>query len=346
MNEIRFLEIMGKIDDDLISYAIFDKKLNHNASNVTKRNISALGSVAAVAVLLICPLPTLTALGVDPAYNILYHIAPAIAQTFKPVHKICEEQGIEMSVISAEKAENRIKCYIAMRDVDEKYADTLDIDLFDFNIPCDCTGYCSFSDYSTDEDVSYFVVNMERLDGKEIPDGKITFYIDRVLFGRQRFKDILTNVDLSNVSKNPAVTNHVDNAEYGYQVHKNVQMKPEHYLLPDQTAISTPIEGTVITGIGYIDGSLHIQTYYENYDYIHHNGFFGVWLADRNGDWLRLSDTDWLEVMFPNETHTGQYREMIFNIPYQDLSNYQVIGDIYKTDGSIDGKWEITIPLE
>jgi len=52
MNELRFLEIMGKIDDDLISAAMSDTIQNQKESHViTKRNIYAFGSVAAVAVI-------------------------------------------------------------------------------------------------------------------------------------------------------------------------------------------------------------------------------------------------------------------------------------------------------
>ena len=50
MNELRFLEIMGKIDDDLIRGAMSDVK--QKDSRVTpKRNICAFGSVAAAAVI-------------------------------------------------------------------------------------------------------------------------------------------------------------------------------------------------------------------------------------------------------------------------------------------------------
>lgn len=50
MNELRFLEIMGKIDDDLIRGAMSDAK-QKDSRIVTKRNICAFGSVAAAAVI-------------------------------------------------------------------------------------------------------------------------------------------------------------------------------------------------------------------------------------------------------------------------------------------------------
>lgn len=50
MNELRFLEIMGKIDDDLIKDAMSDTKPK-DSRIVTKRNIYAFGSVAAAAVI-------------------------------------------------------------------------------------------------------------------------------------------------------------------------------------------------------------------------------------------------------------------------------------------------------
>ena len=50
MNELRFLEIMGKIDDDLISGAMSDAK-QKDSRVITKRNICTFGSVAAAAVI-------------------------------------------------------------------------------------------------------------------------------------------------------------------------------------------------------------------------------------------------------------------------------------------------------
>lgn len=54
MNELRFLEIMGKIDDDLISDAITDKCQKKDNRVITKRNIYAFASVAAAAVITVC----------------------------------------------------------------------------------------------------------------------------------------------------------------------------------------------------------------------------------------------------------------------------------------------------
>lgn len=333
-----FLNAVGLIDDRYLDVDIQSNRI------VLPKWRKRVVSIAVAAALIVCPLPTLTAFGVESAYHILYRIAPAIAQTFKPVRKTCEDNGIEMTIISAEKTDNRVSCYLALRDVDGKYADALDMDLFGYDLPFDCTGYCNFAEYDTNEDISYFIANMERIDGRPISNGKITFRINRVLYGRERFKDILPDIDLTEVADDPAVIDYVNDPEYSYLAKENPELIHNQLLLPNQE-IQTPIAGTKITGIGYIDGALHIQTYYEDYDEIHHDGFFDVWLADQNGEWLKLRQSEWLEIIFMNETHTGQYREMIFHIPYQDLQNYQVIGDIYKTAGGIDGNWEITFPL-
>ena len=53
MNELRFLEIIGKIDDDLISGAITDTCQKKDNRVITKRNIYAFASVAAAAVITI-----------------------------------------------------------------------------------------------------------------------------------------------------------------------------------------------------------------------------------------------------------------------------------------------------
>ncbi len=51
MNELRYLEIIGKIDDDLISGAITDTSHKKDNRVITRRNIYAFASVAAAAVI-------------------------------------------------------------------------------------------------------------------------------------------------------------------------------------------------------------------------------------------------------------------------------------------------------
>ena len=105
-----FMNAVGMTDERYLDIEIPKKSI------VIFKWKKALISCAAAAALIACPLPAMTAFGVGPAYDILYNIAPSVAQTFKPVEKSCEDNGIEMNVISAKREGSEASVYLAMHD--------------------------------------------------------------------------------------------------------------------------------------------------------------------------------------------------------------------------------------
>ena len=186
-----FMNAVGLIDDRYLDIEVPAKTILHRK---WKRRII---SIAAAAALVICPLPTLTAFGVESAYNVLYQVAPSIAQTFKPIQKTSEDNGIEMTVISAERSGSEASVYLAMHDTTGSCPDG-EWDLYDsyrINVPHDMIGHCSFSEYNADTHTAYFVVHLETMDGSTMPKGKITFSVYEMLMGKTRFSDIIKDID-------------------------------------------------------------------------------------------------------------------------------------------------------
>ena len=93
-----FMNAVGLISDRHLDIEMPKKVIVHRK---WRKRIAA---IAASAALIFGPLPTLTAFGVEPAYDILYHVAPSVAQTFKPVQKTCEDNGIEMTAVEMKQA--------------------------------------------------------------------------------------------------------------------------------------------------------------------------------------------------------------------------------------------------
>jgi len=164
-----FINAVGMIDDCYLDVNVPKKTITH------RKWARKIVPIAAAAALITCPLPTLTAFGVDPAYNILYHIAPSIAQTFKPVQKSCDDNGIEMSVISAERRGSEASVYLAMNDTTGTCPDG-DWDLYDsyhINVPRDMIGHCSFTEYDADAHTAYFVVHLETMEVAADKNGEL-----------------------------------------------------------------------------------------------------------------------------------------------------------------------------
>ena len=105
-----FFDAVGQIDERYLDVDIPKKRIKHR--KIKKHLIAA----AAAAVVLIGTLPVLTVFGVDPAYEMLYKMAPAAARQFTPVRKTCTDNGIEMTVISAKRDGSEASIYLAMHD--------------------------------------------------------------------------------------------------------------------------------------------------------------------------------------------------------------------------------------
>lgn len=103
------------------------------------------------------------------------------------------------------------------------------------------------------------------------------------------------------------------------------------------------IDGIDLTGVGYIDGKLHIQTAVkESLDNDNH-GFF--YLKDVSGNKVDSSYT----FSFSNQNEQPgrvDYCNYVFDIPQDEISNYTLYGDFVTSGMKTEGNWRVTFPLE
>ncbi|MBP1592095.1 MAG: hypothetical protein ILP22_08650 [Oscillospiraceae bacterium] len=332
-----FMNAVGLISDRHLDIEMPKKVIVHRK---WRKRIAA---IAASAALIFGPLPTLTAFGVEPAYDILYHVAPSVAQTFKPVQKTCEDNGIEMTVISAERSGNEASVYLAMHDTTGSCLDG-EWDLYDsyrVNVPRDMTGHCSFSEYDADSHTAYFVVHLETMDGSAMPKGKVTFSVHEMLTGKTRFSGILEDIDMISIPYEPQTTTREEiSGGYGYD--KLPEPQGYRFLLSSDKSIFIPVNGVSIENIGYIDDALHILT---RYDDVHHTDNHGhINLIDKNcsviGEKTEIGYSYW------DTEHKNSYTEQIIPVPYEQLKDCVLQGEFVTAQGYISGDWQITFPLE
>ncbi len=332
-----FMNAVGLINDRHLAIEVPKKVVIHRKR---KKRIAAM---AATAALIICPLPTLTAFGVEPAYNILYHIAPSIAQTFKPVQKTCEDNGIEMTVISAERNGNEASVYLAMHDTTGTCPDG-EWDLYDsycINVPRDMIGHCSFSEYDAQTHTAYFVVHLETMDGSTMPKGKITYSVHEMLLGKERYKGIIDDIDMNNIPYEPQTTNR-NTISGGYSYEELPEPQEYRFLLSSEKSITTPVKGVYIENIGYIDGALHVLTRYD--DNLHTDNHGHIELVDSKGNVIGKKTE--IGFSYWDTAHKNSYTEQIIPVPYEQLSECVLQGDFVTAQNYISGNWQITFPLE
>lgn len=147
------LDAIGMIDGATIQAA-----RTYTVKRRPYRRYAALAAAAVLCVLL--TVPALAFAGVAPAYEVLYAISPAIAQTLKPVQLSCEDNGIRMEVISAAVQGNRADIYISIQDLTgDRIDETVDLfDSYQINRSFDGSATCQLASYDAQRKEATFLI--------------------------------------------------------------------------------------------------------------------------------------------------------------------------------------------
>jgi len=195
INAESLLHSIGEIRDDFIA----------DADVPARRRIRKFPIV--LAAVLLCMALTVSALAaadVEPVYNFLYQLSPAIAQKLKPVRLSCVDNGIELEVISANVEDNAAQVYLALRDLEgDRVDETTDLfDSYRIHMTGNMSATCSFAHYDESTKTACFLVEIWANEGR-FDRNKVTFSMDRFISGKQEFAGLL-DVDLSSAEAEPA----------------------------------------------------------------------------------------------------------------------------------------------
>lgn len=301
-------------------------------------------ALAAACLCLMLAIPALAAVS-EGAYSLLYSISPATAQFFRPVNLVDEDNGIQMEVVSAYIHENTAEIYIALRDLTGERVDET-IDLFDSYFirgPFDSEAGCRLAGYDRAARTAYFLLQIQQWGEGSIAGDKITFTVREFLSGKQTYENLEIPIDLSAVAQGER-TQDVDiigGSGDGYAALAEGQAPA--VLEPGAAREDFPVEGIGLTGIGYVDGKLHIQTAVEHYSDNDNHGYF--YLRAPDGTEQRCS----YSVSFVNHGEPEgrvQYFEYVFEIPQEQLSQYTLYGNFVTCSQKVQGNWSVTFPLE
>ena len=160
---------------------------------------------------------------------------------------------------------------------------------------------------------------------------------------KQKFDGIIADIDLANIDLTTMTQivspRGIDSAELAEQHKSN-----NHGLtaLKSDKSITSPVDGVMITAVGYVNGNLHVQVYYEN-----------ILKTDNHGT-ITLKNRVTGEIIscfgsfsFFDAEKSGSYQDYIFaDISTTELLNYQLYGEFVTSAGSIEGDWSVTFPLE
>lgn len=351
-----------KTDVLVDAIGMMDEKFVDEAGRTSPNKRRSPGKVilaiaAAMILAFAASLSAMAAADVDGAYQLLYALSPSVAQILKPVNMSCEDEGVRMEVISADLSGDEAYIYISVEDmVGDRIDGTIDLyDSYDINRAFDCAASCELVNYDENTGKAVFLIHMENMNkGEKIRDGKITFSVRTLLSGKEVICGELP-IDLT------AAAREADAQVVSPELMRGTGSNGEYpdstrFLAPVEGGVYTPGDGAQITAMGYIDGRLHIQTRFDRHRdgkwYYDNHGFLS--LLNEKGEEIPMDcfefwggevvtrRTDW-QVF---QGHECFYQEYIAEIPPEELENCRLNGDFWLCDTAIDGRWQVTFPLE
>lgn len=280
-------------------------------------------------------------------YDMLYAVSPAAAQFFKPVQLSCEDNGIRMEVSAAYIHENTAEIYISIQDLEgTKFDETIDLfDSYQINTPFDCSSHCILSGYDPDTHTAEFLVTIEQWDDRDITGDKLTFSLREILSNKKTYEGIIDGVNLSDIRLDNT-TQKVDprgisGSEF-IEKYEGSAMQDLPTVLKPSGTICSPVGGVSLTGIGYVDGYLHIQVYYKDILKTDNHGTIAL-INKETGETVSADGS----VAFFDNAGKNSYEDYIFTeISSETLGGYDLYGGFITSSGSIEGNWSVTFPLE
>lgn len=276
-------------------------------------------------------------------YEGLYAISPATAQFFKPIQLSCEDNGIRMGVEAVYIHESTAEIYISLQDLEGARLDET-IDLFDsynINTPFDSTGHCQFSSYDPETQTAIFLITIEQWNAQNIIGDKLTFSIREILSHKKTFDGIIAGVNLGDIE---LITTTQDVYPRGFSGGDFVDAYRGTTMTALKTidSITSPTEGVVLRGVGFVDGSLHVQVYYDDILRTDDHGSIAL-ISRENGKLTQCNGS----FSFFDDTGEGSYEDYIFTgITDEALNEYELYGSFLTSSGSVEGDWSVTLELE
>lgn len=278
-------------------------------------------------------------------YQLMRLVSPELAQRFVPVQMWDESQGIRMEVVSSNIQDNEAQVYITMQDLEGDRIDAT-TDLFDsYHIQTDAhssVGHCEKVGFDEETGIITYLITIT--DDKEIETDKVTFSVREFIGQKQYYEDIEIPIPLIEAEEDPeTMTVPLSGAAGHWSDIADFNDYRAKVLVPGPGDERFPVEGMELTGLGYVDGMLHIQQAApDNLENDNHGLFHVV-----NGQGNRI-DYEYSLHFWGNteDTKTVAYVDEVYGIPPETLSEYRLRGDFWISGIRVKGNWNVTFSLE
>lgn len=322
----------------------------HQRQRPKRRLRRGLLTALIAALLLGCITPALAA-NIPVVYQALYMFSPALAQQLMPVNESCEDNGVKMEVVSAAINGDTAMVYLSLQDlIGDRFDETVDLfDSYHLNFPSrtGVTGHCDFVSYDEETRTALFLVTLEQSDGAPIPTGKYTFSVRQLLSGKQTLEDITIPLSLADASIAPETlwidAQSRDPYISGGSAAEAGGLPESARFLAPQAPLYEPADNLAITGMGWIDGQLHVQLRIQNSLRLDPHGWLNLKTA--SGETIHGGYTLYF-TEHPDADDRTNYHEFIFDVTPEQAADYILYGSFYTASNLTEGNWQVTFRLE
>ena len=280
-------------------------------------------------------------------YELMYLVSPAVAQFYQPVQLSDEYDGIRMEVVAAYIHEETAEIYITLQDLEKDRLDeTTDLyDSYSIHMPYSAIGNCRKVGYDPESGILTYLITVTQENGRKIEGEKLTFSVGGYLGQKQEYEKIEIPIDLTQVTEESY--QYVDTPVRGGTMTgcsglAAIMSGTYPVLVPQPADPDFPIEGVKFTGIGYVEGKLHIQYAVDNALNNDNYGFF--FLQNEAGEMLQEAGS--ISFYEGSGKKRIDYRDSVFLIPQEELQNYRLYGDFVISEGFHEGNWQVTFPIK
>ena len=334
----------------------FDERVHLHLSRLVTKEEPKMkrvsGFIIAFALILVIGMATALAAFNEDTNQLLYRIWPQAAQALKPVHLACESQGIRMEVVSATLDGSESLVTLTMQDLEGDRVDET-MDLFDsaiLQLPYDGSGTCMQTGYDPETKTASFAVYMNfNIDERPAEGDKVSFRVSRFLSNKKEQTVDLTSLIPGEIIEAesmpvPAIRGWSGSPESDRRDAAKEKARNLMVLNTNNSLEIPVVDGVTLTGIGIVDGSLHVQIRYTDIHHTDNHGFLS--LSDKNGNSYAetLSKQEIGSVSWLGENYDS-WEEYIFDDYPEDLSQIVLQGEFTTADPAVEGDWYVTFPL-
>ena len=280
-------------------------------------------------------------------YELMYLVSPAVAQFYQPVQLSDEHDGIRMEVVAAYIHEETAEIYITLQDLEgDRLDETTDLyDSYSIHMPYSAIGNCRKVGYDPESGILTYLITVTQENGRKIEGEKLTFSVGGYLGQEQEYEKIEIPIDLTQVTEESY--QYVDTPArggtmMGYSGLAAIMSGTYPVLVPQPADPDFPIEGVKFTGIGYVEGKLHIQ--YAVYNALNNDNHGSFFLQNEAGEMLQEAGS--ISFYEGSGKKRIDYRDSVFLIPQEELQNYRLYGDFVISEGFHEGNWQVTFPIK